>query len=51
MIIIMILIDGFFDNFLSNRDVARSARYPSPLETEPENLHIFFGDDIERLRE
>lgn len=40
MIIIMILIDGFFDNFLSNRDVARSARYPSPLETEPE-IYVF----------
>ncbi len=40
MIIIMILIDGFFDNFLSNRDVARSAQYPSPLETEPE-IYIF----------
>lgn len=38
MIIIMILIDEFFDNFLSNRDVARSARYPSPLETE---IYIF----------
>lgn len=51
MIIIMILIDGFFDNFFIKSRGGAVRPITVSAGDGAENLHIFFGDDIERLRE
>ncbi len=50
MIIIIILIDGFLIIFIKPRGGAVRPITVSAGDGA-ENLHIFFGDDIERLRE